>query len=147
MANTTTGLHLRLEGVTLQRLGTILNALMHLLQEVARDVAGASGRDAVRFAITEVQGCGLTLGVSPQPGKESVPAVMPRIAKTLTAAIRSLEHRATRPKHFSDAALIKLRDLARLASPEPSVKVGNGQGSDVTLSSRLLANVETVLAR
>jgi hypothetical protein len=72
---------------------------------------------------------------------------MPRIAKTLTAGIRALEHRASRPKHFSDTALIKLRDLARLTSPEtPSIRVSNGEGTGITLSSRLLANVEAVLA-
>jgi len=90
----------------------------------------------------------VTLGVRPQPGRKSVPAaVMPRISKTLTAGISALEHRAARPKHFSDTALIKLHDLARLTSPEtPSVKVSNGVGSGITLSSRLVANVEAVLA-
>ena len=143
------GLSLQLEGqVTLQRLGEALDAWTDLLQEVGRDVAGASSRDAVRYVITEARGGSLSLGVRPQPGKKSVPvAVMPRIAKTLTAGIRSLEHRASRPKHFSDIALIKLRDLARLTSPEtPSVKVSNGAGSSITLSSRLVEHVEAVLA-
>lgn len=148
-SNTAIGLRLELEGqVTLQRLGEALDAWTDLLQEVGRDVAGASSRDAVRFVITEAKGGSLTLGVRPQPGRKSVPvAVMPRIAKTLTSGIRSLETRATRPKHFSDIALVKLRDLARLTSPEtPSVKVGNGTGAGITLSSRLVAHVEAVLA-
>jgi hypothetical protein len=146
---TTTGLRLQLEGqVTLQRLGEALDAWTDLLQEVGRDVAGATSRDAVRFVITEAKGGSLTLGVRPQPGRKSVPvAVMPRIAKTLTSGIRSLEQRASRPKHFSDHALIKLRDLARLTSPEtPSVKIGNGVGAAITLSSKLVAHVEEVLA-
>jgi hypothetical protein len=146
---TTTGLRLQLEGqVTLQRLGEALDAWTDLLQEVGRDVAGAARRDAVRFVITEAKGGSLTLGVRPQPGIKSVPvAVMPRIGKTLTTGIRSLEVRAKRPKHFSDLALVRLRDLARLTSPEtPSVKVGNGDGTGITLSSRLIAHVEEVLA-
>lgn len=145
----TNHLSLQLEGqVTLQRLGEALDAWTDLLQEVGRDVAGATSRDAIRYVITEAKGGSLSLGVRPQPGKKSVPAaVIPRISKTLTAGIRSLEQRATRPKHFSDLALIKLRDLARLTSPEtPSVKVSNGQGSGITLSSRLVAHVESVLA-
>ena len=145
----TIDLRLELEGqVTLQRLGEALDAWTDLLQEVGRDVAGAASRDAVRFVITEAKGGSLTLGVRPQPGKKSVPvAVMPRISKTLTAGIRALEHSAKRPKHFSDTALIKLRDLARLTSPEtPSVKVSNGIGSGITLSSRLVEHVEAVLA-
>lgn len=145
----TTGLRLELEGqVTLQRLGEALDAWTDLLQEVGRDVAGAASRDAVRFVITEAKGGSLTLGVRPQPGRKSVPAaVMPRIAQTLTSGIRALEQTAKRPKHFTDAALVNLRDLARLTSPEtPSVKVGNGRGSSITLSSRLVENVEAVLA-
>lgn len=144
-----TGLRLQLEGqVTLQRLGEALDAWTDLLQEVGRDVAGAASRDAVRFVITAAKGGSFTLAVRPQPGRKSVPAaVMPRIAKTLTSGIRALEHRATRPKHFSDTALIKLRDLARLTSPEtPSVKISNGEGAGITLSSRLVAHVEAVLA-
>src|SRR5687767_8308881 len=126
--NTNSGLRLHLEGqVTLQRLGEALDAWTDLLQEVGRDVVGASSRDAVRFVITKAKGGSFSLDVKPQPGKKSIPAAaMPRIAKTLTAGIRSLEQRASRPKHFSDVALIKLRDLARLTGPEtPSVKVSN----------------------
>src|SRR5206468_3828748 len=80
--------------------------------------------------------------------KKNVPAaVMPRIATTVTSGIRSLERTAKRPKHFTDVALLKLRDLARLTSPQtPAVKVGNGAGSAMSLSSRLIANVEAVLA-
>lgn len=143
-----TGLRLELQGqVTLQRLGEALDAWTDLLQEVGRDVAGAASRDAVRFVITDAKGGSLSLGVRPQPGKKSVPvSVMPRIAKTLTSGIRALEQRATRPKHFSDTALIKLRDLARLTSPEtPSVTVSNGKGAGIVLSSRLVAHVEKVL--
>lgn len=142
-------LRLQLEGqVTLQRLGEALDAWTDLLQEVGRDVAGAASRDAVRFVITEAKGGSLTLDVRPQPAKRSVPAsVMPRIARAVTSGIRALEHTAKRPKYFSDTALVSLRDLARLTSPEtPSVKVSNGDGERITLSSRLLAHVEEVLA-
>ena len=145
----TTGLRLQLEGqVTLQRLGEALDAWTDLLREVASDVAGRTGRDAVRFVVSEAKVGSFTLGVRPQPAKKDVPiAVMPRIAKTIATGIRTLERSAKRPKHFNDAALLKLRDLARLASPEtPTVKVGNGAGHAVTLSSRLVANVEAVLA-
>ena len=144
-----TGLRLQLEGqVTLKRLGEALDTWTDLLQEVGRDVAGATSRDAVRFVITDAKGGSFSLGVRPQPGKKSVPvSVMPRIARTLTAGIRLLERRATRPKHFSDKALINLRDLARLTSPEtPSVTVSNGKGTGIALSTRLVAHVESVLA-
>ena len=144
-----TGLRLELEGqVTLQRLGEALDAWTDLLQEVGRNVAGSASRDAVRFVVTEAKGGSFTLGVKPQPARKSVPAaIMPRISKTLTAGIRALDQRASRPKHFSDTALIKLRDLARLTSPEtPSVKISNDVGSGITLSTRLLEHVEAVLA-
>ena len=142
------GLRLQLEGqVTLQRLGEALDAWTDFLREVGRDVAGATGRDAIRFLITEAKGGSLTLDVRPQAAKKSVPAVvMPRIARTVTAGIRSLERSAKRPKHFSDTALIKLRDLALLADPEtPTVRIGNGTGAGISLSSRLVAHVEAVL--
>lgn len=142
-------LRLELSGqVTLQRLGEALTAWTDLLQEVGRDVAGAASRDAVRYVVSEARTGSVILGVRPQPGRKSVPAaVMPRISKALTGGIKSLGERATRPKHFSDTALMKLRELARLTSPEtPAVKVSNGTGSAITLSSRLVENVEAVLA-
>ena len=145
----TTELRLELEGqVTLDRLGEAVDAWSDFLHEVGRDVAGVSTRDAVRYVITEAKGGSLTLGVRPQPAKKHVPiAAMPRIAETVTAGIRSLERRAERPKHFSDTALIKLRELARLTDPEtPTVKVGNGAGASIPLSSRLVAHLEELLA-
>jgi len=144
-----TRLRLQLEGqVTLQRLGNAIDAWTDFLREVGRDVAGAAGRDAVRYVITDAKGGSFTLGVRPQAAKKNVPAaVIPRIAQTVTAGIRTLERGARRPKHFSDVALLKLRDLALLADPEtPRVKVSNGAGAAVALSSRLVAHVEAVLA-
>lgn len=143
------GLRLQLDGqVTLQRFGEALDAWTDFLQEVGRDVVGATSRDAIRFVITEAKGGSMSIAVRPQPAKKNVPvAVMPRIGKAVTAGIRSLEERAKRPKHFSDLALVKLRDLARLTSPEtPSVKVSNGHGAGLALSSRLVAHVEEILA-
>jgi len=143
-----TSIRLHLDGqVTLRRLGEALDAWSDLLREVANDVAGATGRDAVRFIVTEANAGSFDLTAPPQPAKRDVPAaVMPRIAKTITRGLRSLEHRATRPKHFSDTALLKIRDLGKLTSPEtPVVKVGNG-AAPIPLSSRLIANVEAVLA-
>lgn len=144
-----TELSLKLEGqVTLKRLGEALDAWTDLLHEVGRNVAGAASADAIRFVITDARGGSLTLEARPQPAKKTVPsAVMPRISKAVTAGIRSLEQRATRPKHFSDIALVRLRDLARLTGPEtPSVKVSNGDGAGIPLSSRLVAHVEEILA-
>jgi len=143
-----TSIRLHLDGqVTLRRLGEALDAWTDLLREVASSVAGASGRDAVRFIVTEAKAGSFDLTARPQPVKRTVPAaVMPRIAKTLTSGLQSLERRATRPKHFSDAALLKVRDLGKMTSPEtPVVKIGNG-AAPIPLSSRLIANVESVLA-
>ena len=139
---------LHLDGqVTLRRLSEAIDAWSDLVREVAADVVGSGGRDAVRFVVTEAKAGSFDLSVRPQPAKRAVPvAVMPRIAKTLTAGLRSLEHRAARPKHFSDFALLKVRDLGKLTSPEtPVVRVGNGVDA-IPLSSRLIANVEAVLA-
>ena len=144
-----TGLHLQIDGqVTLQRLGNAIDSWTNFLREVGRDVAGAAGRDAVRYVITDAKSGSFTLGVRPQAAKKNVPAaVIPRIAKTVTAGIRTLERRARRPKHFSDVALLKLRDLALLADPEtPKVKISNGTGAGLALSSRLVAHVEAVLS-
>lgn len=144
----TTSVRLQLEGqVTLRRLGEALDAWTDLLREVATDVAGATGRDAVRFLVTEAKVGSFSLAVRPQPAKRNVPAaIMPRIARTITSGLRTLERSATRPKHFNDTALLKVRDLGLLTSPEtPIVKVGNG-ARPIPLSARLLANVEAVLA-
>jgi hypothetical protein len=143
-----TSIRLHLDGqVTLRRLGEALDAWSDLLREVASDVVGANGRDAVRFIVTEAKSGSFDLAARPQPAKRDVPAaVMPRIAKTITNGLRALERRAVRPKHFTDAALLKVRDLGKLTSPEtPVVKVGNG-AAPIPLSSRLIANVEAILA-
>lgn len=142
-------LRLKLEGqVTLARLEQALKAWNDFLREVGREVAGVVGRDAVRYIVTEAKGGSLTLGVRPQPAQANVsPAMMPRIAKTITSGIRTLERSARRPKHFNETALLRLRDLATLRGPEiPAVKISNGIGEPVALSSRLVAHVEAVLA-
>jgi hypothetical protein len=139
---------LHLDGqVTLRRLTEALDVWSDLVREVAADVVGATGRDTVRFVVTQAKAGSFDLAVRPQPAKRTVPvAAMPKIAKTLTAGLRSLERRATRPKHFNDTALLKVRDLGKLVSPEtPVVRIGNGTNS-IPLSSRLIANVEAVLA-
>jgi len=143
-----TSVSLHLDGqVTLRRLGDALDAWTDLLREVASDITGSTGRDAVRFIVTQAKAGSFDVAVRPQPAKRSVsPALMPRIAKTITSGLRTLERRPSRPKHFSDTALLKVLDLGKLTSPEtPVVKVGNG-AAPIPLSSRLIANVEAVLA-
>lgn len=142
-------IRLHLDGqVTLRRLEEALDAWSDLLREVAADVVGASGRDAVRFVVTGAKAGSFDLSARPQPAKRTVPvAVLPRIAKTITSGLRSLERRAARPKHFTDTALLKVRDLGKMTSPEtPAVTIGNGSADPIPLSSRLIANVEAVLA-
>jgi hypothetical protein len=144
-----TTIRLHLDGqVALRRLEEALDAWNDLLREVATDVVGATGRDAVRFVVTGAKAGSFDLTARPQPAKRAVPvAVMPRIAKTITSGLRTLERRATRPKHFNDTALLKVRDLGKLTSPEtPAVKISNGTADPIALSSRLIANVEAVLA-
>jgi hypothetical protein len=143
-----TSVHLHLDGqVTLRRLGEALDAWTDLLREVATNVAGAKGRDAVRFVVTEARAGSFDLAARPQPAKQDVPAaIMPRISTAITAGLRALERSARRPKHFNDTALLKLRDLGKLTSAEtPIIALGNG-ARPIPLSARLLANVEAVLA-
>jgi hypothetical protein len=139
---------LHLDGqVTLRQLGDALEAWTDLLREVAADVAGVQSRDAVRFVVTEAKAGSFDLSARPQPAARNVsPAIMPRISKTLTAGLKSLERRATRPKHFTDKALLSVRELGRLASPEtPTISVGNG-AEPIALSQRMLVHVDEVLA-
>jgi hypothetical protein len=143
-----TSVHLHLDGqVTLRRLGEALDAWTDLLREVATNVAGTPGRDAVRFVVTEAKAGSFDLAARPQPARRDVPAaIMPRIAKALTTGLRTLERSATRPKHFNDTALLKLRDLGKLTGAEtPIIQLGNGD-TPIPLSARLIANIEAVLA-
>jgi hypothetical protein len=143
-----TSVSIHLDGqVTLRRLGEALDAWTDFVREVASDVAGSPGREAVRFVVTEAKAGSFGLAARPQSARRDVSAaILPRIAKTITTGLRALERSAKRPKHFSDTALLRVRDLGKLRSPEtPTVKVGNGSNS-VTLSTRLIANVEAVLA-
>ena len=145
----TADLSLSLKGqVTLQRLGDAVEAWTDFLQEVAQDVTGSTSKTAVRYVVTKAKGGSFTLGVRPQAAREGVPvSVLPRISRTVTSGIRKLNRQAIKPKHFNDKALLKLRDLARLASPEiPSLQVSNGVGKPIPLSARMLAHVESVLA-
>ena len=142
-------LRLKLEGqVTLQKLGQALDAWTDFLREIGREVVGSDARDPVRYVITEARGGSVTLGVRPQQTTRSVPAAaLPRIARTVTSGLKSLERTAKRPKHFSDVALERLRDLAALKGPDiPAVKIANGTGDQLSLSARLLEHVEAVLA-
>ena len=98
--------------------------------------------------ITEASGGSFALCVRPQAAKDTIPAsMMPRIARTVTSGIERLNHTAKRPNHFSDDALVKLRDLARLVGPEtPALKVSTGRRPPVALSSTMLAHLESVLS-
>lgn len=143
------GLRLKLDGeVSLTRLNDAVGAWTEFLREVGRRVAGVTSREAIRYIVTSAKGGSLTLGVRPQSARASVPpAIAPKIAKAVTSGIRSLEKRAQRPKHFTDTALERLRDLARLTGPDhQAVQVGNGTGDDIRLSKRLVEHVEAVLA-
>lgn len=142
-------LHLRVEGrVTLTSLTRIVESWTGFLDEVGRGVAGNPSKHAVRYMVTEASGGSFALGVQPQPASKDVPAhVMPQIARTVLSGLRELERGPKRPRHFSDDALDKLRDLARVAGPDiPSLMVSDG-GRDrrVALSSDVLAHVEAVL--
>ena len=142
------GLRLKLEGqVTLPRLGQALDAWTEFLREVGQDVAGAP-KDALRYVVTAARGGSFAIEVEPQVARRTVSAsVIPRIVKSVTAGIRILERSAKRPRHFTDRALVRLRDLALLKGPEiPAVKVSNGKGDAVALSARLVQHVEAVLA-
>ena len=142
-------IHLDVEGqVTLASLTRLVESWREFLGEIGKGVTGSPAKDAVRYVITEASGGSFALGVRPQPARDSVPAsMMPRIARTVTSGIRELNEEAKRPRHFSDNALVKLRDLARLVGPEtPSLRVSNGRGRPVTLSPTMLAHVEAVLA-
>jgi len=142
------GLRLKLDGeVTLTRLKDAVEAWTDFLREIGRRVAGVTSRDAIRYVVTDAKGGSLSLGVRPQTASQKVPArVVPRIAKTVTSGIRSLEKRAERPKHFTDTALERLLDLARLTGPGiPAVRVTNGTGEGLKLSHRLIEHVEAVL--
>ena len=141
-------IHLDVEGqVTLASLTRLVESWREFLGEIGKGVTGNPAKDAVRYVITEASGGSFALGVRPQPARDSVPAsMMPRIAQTVTSGIRELNQEAKRPRHFSDNALVKLRDLARLVGPEtPSLRVSNGGGRPVALSSAMLAHVEAVL--
>ena len=144
-----TDLHLDVGGqVTLASLTRLVESWTGFLGEVGKSVTGNPAMDAVRYVVTQASGGSFALGVRPQPAKDGVPmSMMPRIAGTVTSGIRTLNREAKRPAHFSDNALARLRDLVRLVGPETlSLKVSNGRGHPVDLSSAVLANVDAVLA-
>lgn len=139
---------LHLDGqITLRRLNDALDHWADLLREVSTDVAGTVGRDAFLFIVEEAKLGSFDLAVRPQSARRDVPPVIGRrIAKTVTAGLQALERKPKRPKHFNDAALTSVRELGRLVSAQlPVVTIGNGS-KPIPLSSRLLANVEAVLA-
>ena len=129
-------IHLDVEGqVTLASLTRLVESWKDFLGEIGRGVTGNTAKDAVRYVITDASGGSFALCVRPQPARESVPAsMMPQIARTVTSGIEELNQAAKRPSHFSDDALAKLRDLARLVGPEtPTLTVSNGRRRPVAL--------------
>lgn len=149
-ATSTALIRLKLDGeVTLQRLNHALDAWTDFLREVGRDVSGVDSREPVRFVIAAAKAGSMTIGVTPQPTSRAVsPATLPRIAKAVTAGLKMLERSPKRPKHFSDAALERLRDLGspRGSDVQQRVLVGNGVGDPQALSRRMMEHVDAVLA-
>ena len=134
--------------VTLAGLTRLVESWTDFLDEIGKSVTGNPSKHAVRYVVTEASGGSFTLCVRPQSAIEDVPAhVIPRIAPTVISGIRELQRQAKRPRHFSDDALDKLRDLARLMGPEAPALTVNSGGRDrpVALSSDVLAHVEAVL--
>lgn len=142
-------LHLRVEGqVTLTSLTRIVQSWTGFLDEIGKGVAGNPSKRAVRYMVTEASGGSFALCVRPQSAGEDAPAhVMPEIARTVLSGLQELERGPKRPPHFSDGALNKLQDLARLAGPDtPPLTVSDGgHRRRVALSSEVLAHVEAVL--
>lgn len=142
-------IRLHVEGqVTLATLTRLVESWRDFLGEVGRGVTGRSAKDAVRYVITEASGGSFALCVRPEPARENVPAfAMPEIARTVATGIEELSQAAKRPRHFSDDALVKLRELARLVGPEtPALSVSTARERPVALTSKLLAHVESVLS-
>ena len=142
-------LHLRVEGqVTLTSLIRLVESWTGFLDEIGRRVTGNPSRHAVRYMVTEASGGSFAVGVRPQSASEDVPArMMPQIARAVLSGLQELEREPKRPPHFSDGALDKLQDLARLAGPDtPSLMVSDGgHRRRVALSSEVLEHVEAVL--
>lgn len=135
--------------VTLLDLQRLVESWTGLLGEIGKGVTGSPEKDAVRYVVTMASGGSFALAVRAEARTENVaPALLPEIAETVTAGIDELNREPRRPRHFSDDALNRLRDLAGFggAPLTPSLRVSNGRGDPVALSPLVIEHVNAVLA-
>lgn len=137
-------LHLSAEGVPLSRLLDAQNAFLQLANEVARTVAETAETPAT-WVVSEIREGSLELVLRPEPNANVPIDVMPRIVTAIARGVASLQRRARRPPYFSDRALERAKDLAKLRGDKlPLIEVAD-EHVGTQLTDHLAANVDLLL--
>jgi hypothetical protein len=137
-------LTLRIDGpkVTAEQFADAVNAFVDLLDEVSRDVTGSAG--AVRWIITLESGSNL-VNATPEAIKKR--ARVAGLGRTISRGVGLVERRAQRPKHFTDWALRRSRDLSAVADGQDvrSIQIRAAETTNIMVSEKLAANVNRLL--
>jgi len=139
-------LDLGVDGVSLGRLIDAQTEFLGILREVATSVVGDPA--AIQWAVDDIQANSLDLFVRPIPLRESVPkAVLAETVQAVAKGISSLERRASRPRHFSNAALRHADALAKLRDRGLTKIHVRTAETETALTPRTVANVAEIVSR
>lgn len=135
-------LELRIGGdeVLLKNLVAASEKFSQLINEVARAYVGAPG--SIRWVVEVKEGSvRLPLRGSPQSEAVALPKIH-ELATVIADGVALIEQKPERPEYFSDKALEKAKELAKL----PDISLRNG-ADPVHLSGHLMANVDQLLGK
>lgn len=130
-------------GVPFARLLDAQTRFLSLIREVGRTIAGDRG---VVWIVHDTRPGSLDLGVQAVATSSRVPESAPReIAEAVADGMATLGAGPRRPRHFTDAALERAKELADVLTDEmPSLTVRNGHAA-TRISNIVAAHAETVL--
>jgi hypothetical protein len=98
------------EHISADRFRRAVDAFFDLIAEVSKEVTGEPS--SVRWFVSVEKGS-IHLSAAPQAINPTVP--VKRIAQAIRSGVSLIEHRAKRPRFFTDAALVNAKTLALVA--------------------------------
>lgn len=130
--------------LTFPRLIQAAEDFLDVLREVAADLLGSGG---VQWIVEDVsRSSPVHLSVRPVAMRESIGAAeLSSVSSTVSEGFALIQEQGKRPRHFSDLALEKARDLARRIGSDLSLVRVGGPGGRTTVTAQIIANIDVLL--
>jgi hypothetical protein len=127
--------------VLLKHLVAASDRFSALINEVARSYTGASPA-SIRWVV-EIKPGSVRLPLHGSPANDAIAApAIPELADVIAKGVALIEEKPERPEYFTDKALEKAKELAKV----PAIYIRNG-GPPVQLTGHLMANVDQLLGK